>query len=132
VTDVVEIRLGPNRSRRLAELVADPAPRREGRSSVSDSVRNPYAHPFETSVDAGSQVNHGFGVPGTRSPFLVVEEVAERLRCSRRAVHELTRTCRIPHRRIAGTRRCLFLELELVEWEAGANSRFERQRVAAV
>jgi excisionase family DNA binding protein len=54
------------------------------------------------------------------SPYLVVEEVAERLRCSTRKVHELTRTGAIPHRRLPGSRRCLFLEAELEAWESGA------------
>jgi excisionase family DNA binding protein len=56
----------------------------------------------------------------TGSPFLVVSEVAERLRCSTRSIHELTRTNRIPHRRLPGGRRLLFLEAELREWENGA------------
>jgi hypothetical protein len=54
------------------------------------------------------------------SPYLVVEDVAERLRCSTRSVHELTRLCTIPHRKLPGSRRCLFLEVELEAWEAGA------------
>jgi excisionase family DNA binding protein len=51
---------------------------------------------------------------------MVAEEVAERYRCSVRTVHELTRTKAIPHRKLAGTRRCLFLEAELEAWEGGA------------
>jgi excisionase family DNA binding protein len=54
------------------------------------------------------------------SPYLLVEDVASRLRCSRRTVHELTRTCAIPHRRLPGGRRCLFREDELEAWEEGA------------
>ena len=54
------------------------------------------------------------------SPYLLVEDVAQRLRCSRRTVHELTRTCAIPHRRLPGSRRCLFREDELEAWEEGA------------
>jgi excisionase family DNA binding protein len=54
------------------------------------------------------------------SPYLLVEDVARRLRCSRRTVHELTRTCAIPHRRLPGGRRCLFREDELEAWEGGA------------
>jgi excisionase family DNA binding protein len=54
------------------------------------------------------------------SPFLVVEDVARRLRCSVRTVHELTRLGRIPHRRLAGSRRCLFREKEFEAWEDGA------------
>jgi excisionase family DNA binding protein len=51
---------------------------------------------------------------------MLVEEVAERLRCSTRSVYELTRTFAIPHRRLPGSRRCLFLLPELEAWEAGA------------
>jgi excisionase family DNA binding protein len=52
--------------------------------------------------------------------YLLVEEVAERLRCSRRTVHELTRTNAIPHRRLPGCRRCLFRDDELEAWENGS------------
>ena len=55
------------------------------------------------------------------SPFLLVEEVARRLRCSRRTIHELTRTNAIPHRRLAGSRRCLFRVDELEAWENGSS-----------
>ncbi len=54
-------------------------------------------------------------------PMLVVDEVAARLRCSRRAIHELTRTRSIPHRKLAGSRRILFLEDELARWIDGAD-----------
>jgi excisionase family DNA binding protein len=50
--------------------------------------------------------------------YLVVGQVAERLQVSVRTVHELTRSSRIPHRRIG--RRCLFLEAELDAWADGA------------
>lgn len=53
--------------------------------------------------------------------YLTVAEVAELLRCSTRTVHELTRTRQIPHRRIGGTRRCLFLPDELGAWLDGAD-----------
>jgi excisionase family DNA binding protein len=56
----------------------------------------------------------------TASPYWVVEDVAERMRCSTRSVHELTRLREIPHRKLPGSRRCLFLEEELEAWEAGA------------
>jgi excisionase family DNA binding protein len=56
-----------------------------------------------------------------RSPYLLVEEVAERLRCSTRTIHELTRTNAIPHRRLAGSRRCLFRVDELEAWENGSS-----------
>ena len=55
-----------------------------------------------------------------RSPYLLVEDVAARLRCSTRKIHELTRTAAIPHRRLSRSRRCLFVEAELEAWEAGA------------
>jgi hypothetical protein len=35
-------------------------------------------------------------------------------------VQELTRRGEIPHRRMPGTRRCLFVEAELLAWEDGA------------
>jgi excisionase family DNA binding protein len=54
------------------------------------------------------------------SPYLLVEDVAERLHCSTRTVHELTRLREIPHRRLPGSRRCLFLEADLAAWENGA------------
>jgi hypothetical protein len=54
------------------------------------------------------------------SPYLLVEDVAERLRCSTRSIHELTRSCTIPHRKLPGSRRCLFLASELEMWESGA------------
>jgi len=54
------------------------------------------------------------------SLYLVVEDVAERLHCSTRTVHELTRTSSIPHRRLPGSRRCLFRTDELEAWEDGA------------
>lgn len=54
------------------------------------------------------------------SPYLLVEDVAARLHCSTRTVHELTRTLGIPHRRLPGSRRCLFTETELELWENGA------------
>jgi excisionase family DNA binding protein len=62
---------------------------------------------------------HIVSPPGV-SPYLTVEQVAERLHISRRAVHERTRLCEIPHRRITGTRRCLFLASELDAWVNGA------------
>jgi len=56
----------------------------------------------------------------TLSPYRLVEDVAERLHCSTRTVHELTRTNSIPHRRLPGSRRCLFRPDELDAWENGA------------
>lgn len=57
----------------------------------------------------------------TPAPFLVTEEVAARRRCSVRTIHELTRARAIPHRKLPGSRRCLFREDELVAWEDGAD-----------
>ena len=54
------------------------------------------------------------------TPYIVAEDVAERLRCSLRSVHELARLGRIPHRRLPGTRRLLFRPEELEAWELGA------------
>jgi excisionase family DNA binding protein len=52
--------------------------------------------------------------------YLLVEEVARLLRCSTRSVHELTRAREIPHRRLPGTRRCLFTAADLAAWMDGA------------
>jgi hypothetical protein len=46
-----------------------------------------------------SAVTHVVG----SSPYLLVEDVAKRLHCSTRTVHELTRTSSIPHRRLPGS-----------------------------
>lgn len=62
------------------------------------------------------------------SPYLLVEDVAELLRCSVRTVHELTRSNRIPHRRVAGSRRVLFVEAELHAWINGAELEVRQQR----
>ena len=35
-------------------------------------------------------------------------------------MHELTRAAAIPHGRLPSSRRCLFLESELLLWESGA------------
>jgi len=51
--------------------------------------------------------------------FLVSSEVAARLRCSLRTIHELTRTCAVPHRKLPGSRKCLFRVAELEAWEDG-------------
>ena len=64
-------------------------------------------------MDAAQQPSRG-------SPYLLVEDVARRLRCSTRTIHELTRTNSIPHRRLPGSRRCLFRADELEAWENGA------------
>jgi excisionase family DNA binding protein len=54
------------------------------------------------------------------TPLLITSEVAARLRCSVRTVHDLTRLGLIPHRRLPGSRRCLFRIDELEAWEDGA------------
>ena len=53
------------------------------------------------------------------SPFLVTSEVASRLRCSTRTIHEMT-VLAGSHRRLPGSRRCLFRVDELEAWENGA------------
>ena len=59
-------------------------------------------------------------------PLLRVEDVAELLGCSTRSVHELTRRRTIPFRRIPGTRRCLFVESEILAWvDAGGAQELE-------
>jgi len=58
--------------------------------------------------------------PTDVATYLVVEDVAERLRCSIRSIHELTRSMAIPHRRMPGMRRCLFRADELEAWENGS------------
>jgi len=52
--------------------------------------------------------------------LLVTTEVAALLRCSVRSVHELTRRAAIPHRKMPNTRRCLFVESDLLAWLDGA------------
>ena len=61
-----------------------------------------------------------FVADSRESPFLLVAEVATRLRCSERSIHELTRTGRIPHLKRPGARRCLFRLDWLEAWEGGA------------
>ena len=70
-------------------------------------------------MDAAQQLSRG-------SPYLLVEDVARRLRCSTRTIHELTRTNSIPHRRLPGSRRCLFRTDELEAWESGATLEIRR------
>jgi excisionase family DNA binding protein len=52
----------------------------------------------------------------TVGPFLTVDEVAELIRCSRRVVHGLTASNEIPHRKLSGQRRCLFVRTEVERW----------------
>jgi Helix-turn-helix domain len=58
--------------------------------------------------------------PTDLATYLLVEDVADRLRCSIRSIHELTRSIAIPHRRMPGLRRCLFRADELEAWENGS------------
>jgi excisionase family DNA binding protein len=51
--------------------------------------------------------------------YLLVEDIAARYGVSVRTVHSWTAAGRIPHRKIPGVRRCLFLEAELADWENG-------------
>lgn len=75
--------------------------------------------PYERLGSGGAPPSSGCAALKNEA-FLVAEDVALRLRCSLRTVHELTRLGEIPHRRLAGRRRCLFREDELRAWEDGA------------
>jgi excisionase family DNA binding protein len=52
--------------------------------------------------------------------YLRTPEAAEYLRCSIRTLAEKTRTNAVPHRKIRGTRACLFVAEELDAWIDGA------------
>jgi predicted DNA-binding transcriptional regulator AlpA len=52
--------------------------------------------------------------------YLITPEAAAMNRSSTRTIHELARQGKIPHRRISGTRRCLFVEEEIAAWLNGA------------
>ena len=52
--------------------------------------------------------------------YLVVKEAADLLRTTVRAVHERTRTKSIPMRKMAATRKLLFVRSELVAFMDGA------------
>lgn len=56
----------------------------------------------------------------SEASFLTVDEVAAMLRTSRRVVHEWTRLRQIPHRRLPGQRRCLFVRTEVEQWVTDA------------
>lgn len=90
--------------------------------STADGVRAVNARSrLKTTEARSTNAVPGGNEAGDSSPFLLVEEVARRLRCSRRTIHELTRTNAIPHRRLAGSRRCLFRMDELEAWENGSS-----------
>jgi predicted DNA-binding transcriptional regulator AlpA len=58
--------------------------------------------------------------------YLTLEQVAEILHRSPRSIHALTAARAIPFRRIAGTRRCLFVEAEVLAWvDAGGTCPLE-------
>ena len=65
-------------------------------------------------------LDHAASLTETPSPFLTADEVAARLRCSLRTVHELARRNEIPLRRLPGCRRLLFPTQHLTQWEDGA------------
>ena len=58
--------------------------------------------------------------PTNLRAFVTASEAAQFLRCSLRTVHELTRTNRIPYRKLPNGRRCLFTYEELAAWANGA------------
>jgi excisionase family DNA binding protein len=68
--------------------------------------------------EEGDSLSHS--EPAVTASYLLVEEVARMLRCSTRSVHELTRRREIPHRRLPGTRRCLFSAADIAAWMDGA------------
>src|SRR5215208_6253609 len=97
---------------------------------TDDSERALLAHPASESAPNVADMSEA---PASETPqalsrggqaaagrFLTVADIAQILHCSPRTIHELTRTCRIPHRRIAGTRRCLFVRDEVDAWLNGA------------
>jgi excisionase family DNA binding protein len=91
--------------------------------TTPDPVRAVYAQSENGSTMRQSEADsraRGLTVPAPRSPYLTVEQVAERLHRSIRVVHELARLGEIPHRKLPGSRRLLFREDELEAWEDGA------------
>lgn len=56
----------------------------------------------------------------TEARYLVVEEVAELLHCSTRTVQELVGKAALPHRRLPGMRRTLFVRDEIQQCLDGA------------
>jgi hypothetical protein len=54
------------------------------------------------------------------SPYLTVEEVADRYRTTVRAIHGRTRLRTIPHMKRTGFRQLLFSSADLDAWDAGA------------
>jgi excisionase family DNA binding protein len=54
-------------------------------------------------------------------PYLLVDDVATLLGCSKRSVHERARLREIPHRKPPGMRQLLFVESELQAWLDGAD-----------
>jgi excisionase family DNA binding protein len=53
--------------------------------------------------------------------YLTTEQTAALLHMSVRTIRERTRTATIPHRRLPGQRRCLFLADVLTRWLDGAD-----------
>jgi excisionase family DNA binding protein len=93
------------------------APENGGAPAATEALARPAeASPTPQSVTAELDVRQ----PEARSSYLVVEEVADRLRCSRRTVRELARENAIPLRKLPRGRRLLFIPAELEAWEAGA------------
>ena len=82
-----------------------------------DRLTNAYATETPASETTQGVARAGQTAAGR---FLTVADIAELLHCSPRTIHELTRTCCIPHRRIEGTRRCLFVPDEVDAWVDGA------------
>jgi hypothetical protein len=84
---------------------------------VIGPVRAASSHPPVSSENDGVG---GLTVPRS-SPYLFVEDIKQRYGVSARWVHERTRLGEIPHFWHPGSRRCLFREDWLDEWDNGAD-----------
>lgn len=54
------------------------------------------------------------------TPYIVIEDVAERYHRSTRAIQDLVAKRAVPHLRHGGTRRVLFVPEELDAWDLGS------------
>ena len=97
----------------VADRTQDTKPSRPRTSGVPAAATRTLSAPHAAADTPAADV--------VRSPYLTTDDIARRLRCSRRSVHELTRTGAIPHRRPPGARRCLFVETEITAWLDGAS-----------
>jgi excisionase family DNA binding protein len=80
------------------------------------SVHRARAGPTSTHVEVERRTGLG-GKPG--SEFLLSEDVAELLGVSRSTVQEWLGRCRIPHRKLPFTRRCIIVRADFEAWLDG-------------